>query len=373
MNLSFLDKTSKVTPLLVRMYDSQKLNAAAKDRAPEALAELTTAICELLDMSLTARESELVADVMIGLIRQAEIDFRQAVAEKLSSLENVPLRLVLELSSDEISVANPILRHSEVLSDLDLIYIIKSKSNEHWQAIANRQKMSDQVMNMLADTGDVYTAVQLVQNQSIKLNEYVITALSDMAQENEVVARPLLRREEVPPTIAQKLYQFVGEELKFYINERYGITKGDVTEAIDNALLDLMDASENEDEFMPTMAMVKDAQRQKEKGLLTIPLMLGSLRRGQIKPFVAQFAQYTGLNVPSVLEILNQGSGQGLAVACRAVGVAKEDFMSIFLLTNRMRNFERMVEIGDMTKAASYFIKLDRKMAQNILENSQRK
>lgn len=370
MNLGFLDKSSKVTPLLVRLYDSQRLNGLAKDQQPAAKAELTNAICELLDMELSARESELVADVMIGLLRQAELDLRQALAERLAPIDNVPLRLILQLASDEISVAAPVLEHSKVLSDLDLIYIIKSQPADYWQYIAQREKLSDQVMNMLADTGDLYTAIKLAENKKIKLNEYAITALSDLAQESEVLAQPLLRREEVPATVAQKLYQFVGKELKAYIEQEYGVTRDDVSSALDEVLLEMVDAAEHEDEFMPSSAMMKDAERQKEKGLLTIKLMLGSLRRGQIRPFVAQFTHFVGIDVSYVLEILAQSSGQGLAVACRAVDIRKEDFISIYLLTNRVRGKGRMVELSDMSKAASYYIRLDRKMAQNILENS---
>ena len=370
MDLGFLDKTSKVTPLLVRLYDSQRLGALAKDQQPIAKVELTSAICELLEMELSARESELVADVMIGLLRQAELDLRQALSERLAAIDNVPLRLVLQLAGDEISVATPILKKSKVLSDLDLIYIIKSQKAEYWQQIAQRQSLSDQVMNMLADTGDFYTALRLVENQKITLNEYVISALSDLAQESDVLAQPLLRRKEIPETIVQKLYQFVGKELKAYIEKEYGVTRDGISSALDEVLLEMVDAADNDDEFLPTSAMLNDAARQKEKGLLTSKLMLGALRRGQIRAFVAQFSKYVGLDVTYVLEILGQQSGQGLAVACRAVDIRKEDFISIYLLTNRVRGQGRMVELSDMGRAASYYIKLDRKMAQNILENS---
>src|SRR5688572_4950053 len=119
MDLSFLDKSSGVTPLLVRLYDSHKLYRLAKDRKPFARAELTSTVSALLDVALSARETELVADVLIALMRQAEKDLRQALAEKLSILDQVPLRLVLQIANDEIDVAAPVLRNSPILGDLD--------------------------------------------------------------------------------------------------------------------------------------------------------------------------------------------------------------------------------------------------------------
>ena len=127
MDLSFLDKSSDVTPLLVRLYDSHKLYGLAKDKKPLARAELMSIISDLLGMNLSPRESELIADVLIALMRQAEKDLRQALAERLSMLEKAPLRLILQISHDEIEIAAPVLRNSAVLGELDLIYIIKSK------------------------------------------------------------------------------------------------------------------------------------------------------------------------------------------------------------------------------------------------------
>ncbi|MCK6418949.1 MAG: hypothetical protein L6Q57_08470, partial [Alphaproteobacteria bacterium] len=109
MDLGFLDKSSHVTPLLVKLYDSHKIYTLAHDKKPEARQELTKAVLELLDMDLNPREGELIADVLIALIRQAERDLRQALAERLCAMDNVPLRLVLHMANDEIDVARPVL------------------------------------------------------------------------------------------------------------------------------------------------------------------------------------------------------------------------------------------------------------------------
>ncbi|MGB4058291.1 MAG: DUF2336 domain-containing protein, partial [Alphaproteobacteria bacterium] len=193
MDLSLLDKSSGVTPILVRLYDSHKLYGLAKDKEPGARAELTSAVSALLEMKLSPREGELVADVLMSLMRQTEKDLRVAISEKLSVTDNVPLRLILQISNDEIDVAAPILRNSTVLGELDLAYIIKSKSAEYWREIASRKMLSDYVMNMLADTKDFDTAMALAKNMSVKLSEHVLVVLSDLAQKSEAIAAPLLR------------------------------------------------------------------------------------------------------------------------------------------------------------------------------------
>jgi len=369
MDLSFLDKSSHVTPFLVRLYDSHKLYSLARDKQPVARSELTSAICELMEMDVSSRESELIADVLIELMRQAEMELRKAISERLSVMDAVPLRLVLQMANDEIDVAFPVLSKSSVLQDMDLIYIIKSHGPEYWQAIASRKLLTDQVIDILADTGDFDTAAVLAENMDIKLSEHCVIALSDLAQQSEKVARPLLRREEVLPEIVSKIYQYVGEGLKKFILENYDLDSDVIIESVDEIVLELSEGAESS-EFIPTPSMLKAADRFKEKDLLTIKLMLGTLRRGQIPSFIAQFSRFSGLDIKTVEEILGQQNGQGLAVACRAFGIDKADFVSMYLLTNRVRNKGHMVDLKDMTRAINYFNRIKPDIARNIMEGS---
>lgn len=369
MDLRFLDKSSSVTPLLVRLHDSHKLYTLARDKKPLARVELTKAISELLEIKVSPRESELIADVLIELMRQAEDDLRMALAERLAVMDNVPLRLVLQIANDEIDVAAPVLRQSPVLGDLDLIYIIKSHGPAYWQAIAARKTLSEQIINILADTRDIDTAAILAANLGIKLSEHAVIALSDLAQKSEKVARPLVRRDEITDDLAAKIYKTVGDELKKYIVQNFDIDTDTLISTVDDIVLELSDAPDGA-EFRPTPSMLKAADRFAEKGLLTTKLMLGTLRRGQIQSFIAQFAKFTGLSAETISEILMQKSGQGLAVACRAHNLTKQDFVSIYLLTNRVRNQGRMVDMQDMTRALSYFNRINAEVARNIMKNS---
>lgn len=369
MDLSFLDKSSGVTPLLVRLYDSHKLHSLAKDKKPLARAELTSAVSQLLEMELSPRESELVADVLIALMRQAELDLRHALAERLSTMDNVPLRVVLQIANDTIDIASPMLRNSPVLGEMDLIYIIKSKSAAYWQAIAHRKTLSEHVQNVLVDTKDFDTAVALAENLSITLTEHAVTVLADMAQGKDELAAPLLRRDEISADIAANLYKMVGQSVKQYIVDHFDIETSVLIDTVDDVVLEFVDAADTL-QFSPSASMMKSAERFKEKGLLTVSLMVGTLKRGQIQSFVAQFSKYTGLAPETVCDILLQPTGQGLAVACKAFEIAKSDFTSMYLLTNRVRNPGRMVDLKDMNRALQYFEQIKPDVAKGIMKNS---
>jgi uncharacterized protein (DUF2336 family) len=369
MDINILDGNPGVAPLLARLHDSQKLYALAKNNQPGARAELTTAISVLLEMNLSDRESELVADILIVLMRQAEKDLRRALAEKLSVIDNIPLRLILELSNDEIEVAAPVLRHSNVLGEADLIGIIKSKGPAYWRQIAARKKLSDQLVNLLTDTRDFDTALALVKNSEIRLTEHALVILAELARNSHDIAAPLLRRGEIPASLAGELYQFVSYELKRFIIENHDLEAGILIEAIDDIVLEL-GYTAGEDPFAPSPAMIKMAQRFKEKGLLTVNTMLGTLKRGQTQSFAAMFTEYTGLSYDTMATILRQPSGQGLAVTCRAFDIGKQDFISLYLLSNRLRNGGKMVDLKDITRAISYYDRIQPAVARGIIENS---
>lgn len=143
-------------PLLVGLYDAHR---AYEGRKTEDIKEkLCEHMTDLLSVSTRVSDREMITDVLVSLVKQSERDMKAALSERLSTLGHVPLRLVLQLVNDDISIARPVLLNSPVLNDLDLLYIIQSRDSSFWQAIAARQGLHENVVDALADTRDVPTA-----------------------------------------------------------------------------------------------------------------------------------------------------------------------------------------------------------------------
>ncbi len=373
--------SSEVAPLLVRLYDSHRLYTLLKDeKDPHAKWELTSAVIDLLAVPLSPHEQELLADVLIALLRQAESDLRAAVSERMSVMDDMPLRLALHFANDEIQIARPLLKKAALFSDLDLIYIVKSKGPEYWQAIASREQLSAQLIDVLADTRDSGTAVALSENERITLTHHAMTVLSEVAQDEEAVARPLLNRPELPEALARRLYACVGEELKNTIRQRYGEESAQVLEdTLEDIVIEFSDApvatataekEKDESPYAPSMDMINAARQYAEKGRLTLDAVFKPLRRGQISSFVALFAQYTGMPVEKMQRVLMQSCGKGLAVVCRANSLQKNDFSQIYLLTHRMRSTSQLVEQKDLMMGLRYFDRLRPEVARRILHKA---
>lgn len=364
MDMRLFEKTPQVAPLLVRLYDSHKLYALAQDETPLARAELTGAIVELLEMEIGPRERELIADVLISLMRQAEIDLRQAISERLAAVDATPLRVALHIANDEIEVASPMLRLSRVFSDLDLLYIIKSRGPEYWRAIAAREKISNGVMNVLADTRDDGTLETLATNTSVTPTMHTLGVMEECAAQSESVARSLLMRPGIPEGVARRLYARVGAELKAYIRDYYGVHDDATQSAIDDVVFEM---SEDVREFVPRESAIKAADALAASGRLNMQRMVETLQRGQIASFVAMFARYTGLGTDRVHEMLSEPGGTTLAVACRATGLTKSDLSRVYMMTQRLRSKDRIVDQAELLHTLAVYDRIKMDEARRML------
>lgn len=349
------EMAAHMAPKLVRLYDSRQLYDHSGEGKILARRELADAVVDLLGSNLSARESELVSDILVGLIRQAEEDLKQAFSQRLSALEHVPLRVVLHLANDTASVAESVLENSPVLGDMDLLYIVKAQGPGHWQAIARRKKLGATLIDALADTRDPGTAQALADNARIVLTGHAFDVLETLSRASETLAKSLLARPELPRDIATRIYAHVGAAMKAQIVSRFSLNPETLSH-IDDVLGEFSGHGAASG-WAPTPQMLAAAESMAKKGGLTVTAMLDTLRRGQISSFIAQISVYSGIR-PQVIEaILHQSSGARLAGLCRALGIDKTDFTIVFLMTQRMRSGEGVMTQKDLARALIAFEK----------------
>lgn len=355
MSMLGFERNPEVGKLLVDLYDAHRQYGLIEEDKPEVRDELTRATANLLSHNLTTGESDILAEVVIALMRQAEKDLRRALSEKLSTMPNVPLRLVLHLANDEITIASPILKKSPVLNDQDLLYIIKSQGADYWQAIATREILRDEVINALAATQDVGTAVVLSSNERIVLTNYAMDLLSELGKKHDAVARPLIMREEVPETLVRSMYDYVGHELKDYIKVFYGDDVGAQAshEQVDELILEFVEPKLPP--YMPSEAQIEDYKDKAKLGHLSLDIMMEALQKDELSAFIGMFAVYTGLSAKRIHGFLRKSCPKGMVIACRAFGIQKSDFSKIFLMTNKMRSPNRVIDHTDLMRTLTYF------------------
>src|SRR3546814_3450909 len=105
------------------------------------------------------------------------------------------------------------LKYSEVLTDDDLIAIVRGKDAAAQQvAIAQRPTVSTAVADALIDTGNETAVARLVANEGADLTEAALGRVITSYQGSEAVAESIARRPNLPPAIFEHLVSAMRSE-----------------------------------------------------------------------------------------------------------------------------------------------------------------
>ena len=278
-------------------------------------------------------ERSLVTDILRKLIQEVEMAIRRDLAERLSHVDEPPRELMVMLANDEIEVARPILLKSGMLQDLDLMEVIKHRSMEHRLAIAMREGVSEEVTDSLIEYGDEDVIEALLKNSDAVLSRSASEYLVEESRRVDRFQEPLLRRPDLPPELAHRMFWWVSAALRKHILRNY---------AIDEVVLDdSIQASARSSRGEPTSPQRQQTEAEKlvarlaDLGELNERFLLQSLRQRYISAFTAGLARMGDLDLTMSRRIVFDPGGEALTVACKAMGMDRAIFASIFLLTRR--------------------------------------
>lgn len=337
----------------INILDPKHLLKFAQDHSKEGRANLAKAVTECFLNDLSDVERNLAGAILMNLVRQAEIDLREALADKLSVLDNVPKDLIVYLANDQISVARPVLTHSPILQDIDLMHIIQSKGAEYWQAIARRESLTPVVSDKLIDTRDPSTVLALIDNQRVHLQKGSLKKLIKVSVRSDELQAPLLRRPEIDSDTAVELYMVVSQALRREIAGRFQVSQQSIERALDSLVQEMTNESRGKTDVSDDMSAL--AKKFKERGEITFDLLVKTLRRGQMAFFVALFGQKTDFPPEAIVRMINKDGSKPFVTLCKSIGMYKPDIASIFLLSRGLRAGDKIVDQRELAMALKYF------------------
>ncbi len=154
--------------------------------------------------------------ILETLMRDQVVRVRRALADDIKTMFAAPHDVVSGLARDtEARVAAPILRHSPVLTDDDLIDIVEAGAPD-WahQAIASREGVSERVSAALVGAGATPTVTRLLRNSDADIGEADLERIVDRAPAIKAWHEPLVRRPSLPARLAEKIGGFVSGSLR---------------------------------------------------------------------------------------------------------------------------------------------------------------
>jgi uncharacterized protein (DUF2336 family) len=115
----------------------------------------------------------------------------------------------------------PVLKHSQLLSECDLLDVIAEKSQDHMLAVTARRDLSQQISQRLVERGDDQVVVALLENKDADIGYDAYEVLAARAETNTAIHAPFVRRETVPLDLLNDLYLRVEAGLRREILHKY--------------------------------------------------------------------------------------------------------------------------------------------------------
>ena len=148
-------------------------------------------------------------DALRLLARDRAQEVRHAVADALTDMPDAPHDLVLDLACDrELRVCEPLIRLSGVLTQEDLLGLVRAPPQAHSRsAVARRLGVDERLADAVVASGDDAAILALLRNPTARLAPATLNVLAKMAARQDGLAEALSRaRDRNAPQDDLKVY-----------------------------------------------------------------------------------------------------------------------------------------------------------------------
>src|SRR3954466_4782884 len=202
--------------MIVRQFISWIRTAPAGERA-EATRSLARA---WLISELTAEDRAAAEGALLMLLDDPSALVRQAMAGVFARSTEAPAAIVQALSLDQPSVALPILEHSPLLIDADLVDIVATGDSQMQCAIARRAKLPATICAAIAEVGSAAAALELIENPYAKLPPFSWDRIVERHGHLAAIRESMLVLEDLPAATRLALVAKLSDTLAQFVTAR---------------------------------------------------------------------------------------------------------------------------------------------------------
>lgn len=308
---------------------AEPLVRLAKSRDPtdrEQLLARLVELCETNTVALAPNASAEIEAVFLALVREAEIDIRARLAERIAHADWAPAALVETLVSDDVEVARPLIAASPLLKDETLIRLLTEASLAHRLEVAQRPRLSAAVVQAVIDQAEPAVLTALAGNRTADIGPNAMAQLVEYAKRVPALGAPLAAHPCMTTPLAEALYLWVGQTLRNAIIARFDV---DAT-ALNGAIASAMSTPPACKSAGPKEAELKLVDKLANGGQLRASYLLRVLKEHQLGLFEAALAKLGGFRVQDVHKaVTSRDRPELIALACASVGIDRSVFPSI--------------------------------------------
>ena len=318
------------------MSDPAPLDLAPENEEPPAqppskarlalLKRLADVVC-LPSSRVNAFERSMTSDLLIEILRDANVDERSRVAQRLCSLIDAPSALARLLVRDVIEVASPVLELCNSLGDTELIDCAKNATIKHRLLIAARRDVSELVCEALVEPMEAPVIEAVLRNETSRLSANALEILVAATREHPRTIPLLLRRPELRPSHAYILFWWADADARRTILQRFAVSREVLQEAASDVFS--LAAAENWTDPLSRKALQFIERRQRNRAAIekspfkSLEDAVAAAQNGMTREIAEEISYLSGLKPTTGAKIFTDAGGEPIAILCKATGLPK--------------------------------------------------
>jgi uncharacterized protein (DUF2336 family) len=274
--------------------------------------------------TMSPAERQAAEQIMRAMLKGAEVKVRKMLAETLKDSSFLPHDIAVALAHDIEQIALPVLQFSAVLTDEDLIEVVRAGHPGKQVAIAGRPSVSSAVAGELIQTDNSLAVARLVANPGAALSDEQIEKAATRFSFDPRVAESLGNRPNLPLSIAEQLISYTLDSLRALIARRT-----DLADAAVNQLVLRMREQMTVDmrsPYFPAAEAVELVRHLHAANRLTPSLLLRAVCVGDIGLLEAGLAELTKVPVHNARVLIHDSGPLGFKTLYERSGLPASYF-----------------------------------------------
>ena len=339
--------------MIVRQFISWVRTAPASDRA-EATRSLARA---WIFSDLTEDDRAAAEGALLMLLDDPSPLVRQAMAEVFSRAPSAPAAIVQTLSVDQPCVALPVLEHSPLLIDADLVDIVATGNCDLQCAVARRLTLPASVCAAIAEVGSAAAALELIENPYAEMAPFSWDRIVERHGHLAAIRESMLVLEDLPAATRLALVAKLSDTLARFVVARNWLSADRADRIKDEAMarstVNIASRSRGDE--------MRDLVRHlRQAGQLTVGLILRALLSGNMELFEQALAELSGVSLGRVSGIVFDGPSSSLNALLTRAGLPESTYPAF------RAALEARTEIGFIGSVGGA-VRLRRRMVERVL------
>ncbi|WP_416878634.1 DUF2336 domain-containing protein [Litorimonas sp.] len=321
---------------------------------------------------LTPQERHMAGDVLVELLRDADIDVRESVAKRLVMLNEAPRTILVILAKDDIRVAKHILENSLSLTDSDLIQVAQKVSAVHRKVIAQRRKLSDSVVDALVQFLEEDVVETLLKNTGAEFSETALQRILTISRSHNPYVNLLNRREELRPSHGLTMFWWADRATRRRILHRFAVTRSVLQESCNDLFPEAAKEGWQDAGVRKALQFVERRQRNRaaiarsDFDSLESAIDIAA-QSGLTKTLIEEISYMSGIKPATGAQILTDMGGEALAVLCKSTGLKRDMLEKLWRAVYRPPEDEMEQQHPHLTRVIEAYDVISTDKAQTVL------